>query len=53
LRWRQELEEFFLSAVRFEHKDAEILGWGSAAEGERMVDRCIAGSRRCMEPRRK
>src|SRR5687768_4841497 len=45
LRWRKELEEFFLSAVRFEHKDAEILGWGSAAEGERMIDRCIPGSR--------
>lgn len=53
LRWRQELEEFFISAVRFEHKDARILGWGSAAEGERMVDRCVAGSHHCMESRRK
>jgi len=39
LRWRQELEEFFLSVTRFEGKDAKILGWASAAEGERMVDR--------------
>src|SRR5947207_11496410 len=30
LRWRQELEEFFLAATRFEDKDAEILGWASA-----------------------
>jgi inorganic pyrophosphatase len=49
LRWRQELEEFFLAATRFEHKAARILGWASAAEGERMVDRCVQGSRRCME----
>jgi len=48
LRWRQELEEFFLEATRFEHKDAEILGWASAAEGERMVDRCTPGANRCM-----
>jgi inorganic pyrophosphatase len=48
LRWRQELEEFFLAATRFEHKDAEIIGWAGAAEGERMVDRCIPGSRSCM-----
>jgi len=53
LRWRKELEEFFLAAVRFEHKDAEILGWGSAAEGERMIDRCIPGSRPCMDERDK
>ena len=37
-RWRQELEEFFLAATRFEGKDAKILGWASAAEGERLVD---------------
>jgi inorganic pyrophosphatase len=43
LRWRQELEEFFLSVTRFEGKDAKILGWASAAEGERMVDRCQSG----------
>ena len=49
LRWRQELEEFFLAATRFEGKDAEILGWASAAEGERMVNRCIPGSKHCMD----
>jgi inorganic pyrophosphatase len=48
VRWRQELEEFFLAAVRFQQKEAEILGWGSATEGERMVDRCVEGSRYCM-----
>ena len=45
LRWRQELEEFFLSTARFEDKDAKILGWAGAAEGERMVNRCILDSR--------
>ena len=44
LRWRQEIEEFFLAATRFEKKAAEILGWAGAAEGERMVDRCISGA---------
>src|SRR5262245_17381560 len=44
LRWRQELEEFFLAATRFEGKDAKILGWAGADEGERMVDRCECGS---------
>jgi inorganic pyrophosphatase len=41
LRWRQELEEFFLAATRFEGKEPRILGWSSAAEGERLVDRHI------------
>jgi len=40
-RWRQELEEFFLAATRFEGKDARILGWARAAEGERLVDRFL------------
>jgi inorganic pyrophosphatase len=53
LRWRQELEEFFLAATRFEDKDAEILGWASAAEGERMVDRCVAGASHCMKQKSK
>ena len=44
LRWRQELEGFFLATTRFENKEAEILGWGSAAEGERMVERCLPDS---------
>ena len=39
LRWRQELEEFFLGVTRFEGKDAKILGWSGPAEGERMVER--------------
>jgi inorganic pyrophosphatase len=49
LRWRQELEEFFLAATRFERKDAKILGWSSAAAGERLVERSIA-ARRCEQP---
>jgi inorganic pyrophosphatase len=52
VRWRQELEEFFLAATRFEGKEAEILGWSSPAEGERIVDRCIPGSRYCMGERK-
>ena len=46
VRWRQELEEFFLAATRFEKKDAKILGWAGPAEGERMVKHCIADSSR-------
>ena len=41
-RWRQELEEFFIAATRFEGKDAKVLGWSGAAQGERLVDRSIA-----------
>ena len=48
LRWRQELEEFFLAATRFQDKNARILGWAGPAEGERMVDRCTPGSNHCM-----
>ena len=47
LRWRRELEEFFLGAARFEGKDAEVLGWASAAVGERMVERCLQESGGC------
>ncbi len=53
LRWRQELEEFFLGVTRFEGKDAKILGWGSAAEGERMVDRFQSGSNNPMARKKK
>lgn len=45
LRWRKELEEFFLAATRFERKDAELLGWAGAAEAEHMVNRHILGSK--------
>jgi len=44
LRWRAELEEFFICATRFENKDAEIIGWAGAAAAERMVDRCASSS---------
>jgi inorganic pyrophosphatase len=53
LRWRQELEEFFVAAIRFEEKEPKILGWASATEGERMVNRCVPGSRHCMGQRTK
>ena len=49
LRWRQELEEFFLATTRFQKKNAKILGWAGAAEGERLVDRCTPGSSGCMK----
>ena len=49
VRWRQELEEFFLAATRFEKKDAKILGWGSPAQGERMIELCIRGSKNCAD----
>ena len=49
LRWRQEIEQFFLAATRFEKKDAEILGWAGPAEGERLVDRCTAGAQECLD----
>jgi inorganic pyrophosphatase len=41
-RWRQELEEFFVAATCFEGKDAKILGWSSASQGEKLVDRSIS-----------
>jgi inorganic pyrophosphatase len=41
-RWRQEIEEFFLAATRFENKNARILGWGGASRGEKMVDDAVA-----------
>jgi inorganic pyrophosphatase len=43
LRWRREIEQFFVAATRLENKAAEILGWAGAAEGERIVDRCTVG----------
>ena len=45
LRWRQELEGFFLATTRFEGKDARILGWASPSAGERMVDRFQSASK--------
>ncbi len=53
LRWRQELEEFFLAATRFEGKEAKILGWAGAAEGERMVDRFECGADHAMGRKKK
>jgi inorganic pyrophosphatase len=41
LRWRQELEEFFVAATRFENKDPKLLGWAGPLEGERMVKKSI------------
>jgi inorganic pyrophosphatase len=38
-RQREELEQFFLSAVFFENKDARLLGWGGAREAETLVDK--------------
>jgi inorganic pyrophosphatase len=41
LRWRQELEDFFLATTRFEKKDPKFLGWAGPKEGERMVNRYL------------
>ena len=41
-RQRQELEQFFLSAVFFQNKEARLLGWGNAREAEKLVDRFTA-----------
>ena len=43
VRWRQELEEFFLAATRFEKKEAEILGWSGPAEAKRLIKRSVVG----------
>ena len=40
-RVRNELEKFFLAATLFEGKDIEILGWGSAAEAEALIDETL------------
>ena len=37
-RQRDEFGQFFLSAVLFQGKQVEMLGWGGAAEGEKLVD---------------
>ena len=36
-RVRKELELFFLSAVAFEHRDLEILGWGSPGDALELI----------------
>lgn len=41
-RLERELEAFFMSAVQFEDKEAEVKGWGDAAEAEALVRRCKA-----------
>jgi len=46
-RWRSELEEFFLSVIRFEKKEPKLLGWAGPSEGERMVNECIKGKKSC------
>ena len=48
VRWRQELEDFFLATTRFEKKDPKFLGWAGPREGERMVESCVKGSN-CIE----
>jgi inorganic pyrophosphatase len=41
LRWRQELEDFFVAATRFEGKDPKVLGWSGPKEADRMVKACL------------
>jgi len=45
-RWRSELEEFFVSVIRFENKEPKLLGWAGPEEGERMVRDCMKGSKK-------
>jgi inorganic pyrophosphatase len=40
LRWRQEIEEFFVSTTHFEKKDPKFLGWTGPREGERLIKQC-------------
>ena len=37
-RQRDELDQFFLSAILFEDKEAKVLGWGGCREAENLVD---------------
>ena len=39
---RNEPEQFFLSAILFEDKQAQILGWGGVDEVEKLVDELAA-----------
>jgi inorganic pyrophosphatase len=42
-RLREEIEQFFLMTVVFGRRNPRVLGWGSAAEAERLVDTCRDG----------
>jgi inorganic pyrophosphatase len=37
-RVRDEIAQFFLSTIFFEPKNPQVLGWGDAAEADRLVD---------------
>ncbi len=41
VRWRQEMENFFVATTRFENKNVKFLGWAGPREGERMVRNCM------------
>ncbi len=45
-RMRDEIAAFFLSAVAFEGKDVEVLGWGDARAARRAIDRALTKARR-------
>lgn len=45
-RWREELDQFFLASIRFQKKDAKILGWSGPAEGERMIQLCARAAQK-------
>ena len=42
-RVKDEIAQFFLSAIFFEPKNPAILGWGGPAEADRLVDESRAG----------
>jgi inorganic pyrophosphatase len=47
-RTRDELAEFFVTAVHFADKAIEILGWGGPNEAERTIEEAIAAAARSL-----
>ena len=45
-RVRDEIAQFFLSAIFFEPKNPALLGWGGPEEADLLVGDCTAGERR-------
>lgn len=45
-RVRDEIAQFFLSAIFFEPKNPALLGWGGPEEAGRLVDGCTPGERK-------
>jgi len=52
VRWRQELEDFFIAATRFEKKDPKLLGWSGPTEGDRLIQKFAKRSGRVIRSER-